>query len=85
MRRPQTITPIGTEIGSFVFSIITKALKKKDRVGLISFGTFRVAQRKASESRDRGGDQNQGKEGPQVCTWENLEGCCGLISIQVVL
>ncbi len=30
-----------------VFSTITKALKKKDTVTLIGFGTFKVAQRKA--------------------------------------
>ena len=30
-----------------VFSTITKALKKKDTVALIGFGTFKVAQRKA--------------------------------------
>ncbi len=30
-----------------VFSTITKALKKKDTVILIGFGTFKVAQRKA--------------------------------------
>ena len=30
-----------------VFSTITKALKKKDSVALIGFGTFKVAQRKA--------------------------------------
>ena len=30
-----------------VFSTITKALKKKDTVTLVGFGTFKVAQRKA--------------------------------------
>jgi len=35
-----------------VFSTITKALKKKDTVGLIGFGTFRVAQRKARKGRN---------------------------------
>ncbi len=30
-----------------VFSTITKALKKKDTVTLMGFGTFKVAQRKA--------------------------------------
>ncbi len=37
-----------------VFSTITKALKKKDTVGLIGFGTFRVAQRKARKGRNPG-------------------------------
>jgi len=31
----------------YLFSSITKALKKKDTVTLIGFGTFKVAQRKA--------------------------------------
>ncbi len=30
-----------------IFSTVTKALKKKDTVTLIGFGTFKVAQRKA--------------------------------------
>jgi len=34
-----------------VFSTITKALKKKDSVTLIGFGTFKVAQRKARKGR----------------------------------
>jgi len=34
-----------------VFSTITKALKKKDPVTLIGFGTFKVAQRKARTGR----------------------------------
>ena len=34
-----------------VFSTITKALKKKDLVTLIGFGTFKVAQRKARKGR----------------------------------
>lgn len=34
-----------------VFSTITKALKKKDAVTLIGFGTFKVAQRKARKGR----------------------------------
>ena len=35
-----------------VFSTITKALKKKDTVTLIGFGTFKVAQRKARKGRN---------------------------------
>ena len=35
-----------------VFSTITKALKKKDAVTLIGFGTFKVAQRKARKGRN---------------------------------
>ena len=35
-----------------VFSAITKALKKKDAVTLIGFGTFKVAQRKARKGRN---------------------------------
>ena len=35
-----------------VFSIITKALKKKDPVTLIGFGTFKVAQRNARKGRN---------------------------------
>lgn len=34
-----------------VFSTITKALKKKDTVTLIGFGTFKVAKRKARRGR----------------------------------
>ena len=34
-----------------VFSTITKALKKKDTVTLVGFGTFKVAQRKARKGR----------------------------------
>jgi len=35
-----------------VFSTITKALKKKETVTLIRFGTFKVAQRKARKGRN---------------------------------
>ena len=35
-----------------VFSTITKALKKKDTVALVGFGTFKVAQRKARKGRN---------------------------------
>jgi len=35
-----------------VFSTITKALKKKDTVTLIGFGTFKVAQRNARTGRN---------------------------------
>jgi nucleoid DNA-binding protein len=35
-----------------VFSTITKALKKKDTVTLIGFGTFKVGQRKARTGRN---------------------------------
>jgi DNA-binding protein HU-beta len=35
-----------------VFSTITKALKKKDTVTLIGFGTFQVAQRNARKGRN---------------------------------
>jgi len=34
-----------------VFSTITKALKKRDAVTLIGFGTFRVGRRKARKGR----------------------------------
>ena len=34
-----------------VFSTITKALKKRDTVTLIGFGTFKVARRKARKGR----------------------------------
>lgn len=37
-----------------VFSTITRALKKKDTVTLIGFGTFKVAQRKARTGRNPG-------------------------------
>ncbi len=37
-----------------VFSPITKALKKKDTVTLVGFGTFKVAQRKARKGRNPG-------------------------------
>ncbi|MBW2028598.1 MAG: HU family DNA-binding protein [Deltaproteobacteria bacterium] len=35
-----------------VFSSITKALKKKDTVTLVGFGTFSVARRKARKGRN---------------------------------
>ncbi len=35
-----------------VFSTITKALKKKDAVSLVGFGTFKVANRKARKGRN---------------------------------
>jgi len=35
-----------------VFSTITRALKKKDTVTLIGFGTFKVAQRNARKGRN---------------------------------
>jgi len=35
-----------------IFSTITKALKKKDTVTLIGFGTFKVAQRNARKGRN---------------------------------
>ena len=35
-----------------VFSTIIKALKKKDTVTLVGFGTFKVAQRKARKGRN---------------------------------
>ncbi len=37
-----------------VFSTITKALKKKDTVTLIGFGTFKVAKRKARKGTHPG-------------------------------
>jgi len=33
-------------------AVITKALRKRDRVLLVGFGTFQVARRKASEGRN---------------------------------
>ena len=35
-----------------VFSSITKALKKKDAVTLVGFGTFRISKRKARKGRN---------------------------------
>jgi len=35
-----------------VFSTITNALKKKDTVALVGFGTFKVAQRNARKGRN---------------------------------
>jgi len=35
-----------------IFSTITKALKKKDSVALVGFGTFKVAKRKARTGRN---------------------------------
>jgi len=35
-----------------VFSSITKALKKKDTMTLVGFGTFKVGQRKARKGRN---------------------------------
>ena len=40
-----------------VFSTITKALKKKDTVTLIGFGTFKVQKRKARKGRNPGTGQ----------------------------
>jgi DNA-binding protein HU-beta len=34
-----------------IFSTITKALKKKDTVSLVGFGTFKVSKRKARKGR----------------------------------
>ena len=35
-----------------IFSTITKALKKKDSVSLVGFGTFKVNKRKAKKGRN---------------------------------
>lgn len=35
-----------------IFSTITKALKKKDAVALVGFGTFKVNKRKARKARN---------------------------------
>ena len=35
-----------------IFSSITKALKKKDAVALVGFGTFKVSKRKARKGRN---------------------------------
>ncbi len=35
-----------------IFSTITKALKKKDTVSLVGFGTFKVAKRSARKGRN---------------------------------
>ena len=35
-----------------IFSTITRALKKKDAVTLVGFGTFKVAKRKARKGRN---------------------------------
>ncbi len=35
-----------------IFSTITKALKKKDTVSLVGFGTFKVAKRNARKGRN---------------------------------
>jgi len=35
-----------------IFSTITKALKKKDTVALVGFGTFKVAQKNARKGRN---------------------------------
>ena len=35
-----------------IFSSITKALKKKDSVALVGFGTFKVSKRKARKGRN---------------------------------
>lgn len=35
-----------------IFSTITKALKKKDTVSLVGFGTFKVSKRKARKGRN---------------------------------
>ena len=40
------------EAVDFVFSTITKALKKKDTVTLVGFGTFKVDKRKARTGRN---------------------------------
>jgi nucleoid DNA-binding protein len=43
-----------------VFSTITKALKKKDTVSLVGFGSFKVDQRKARKGRNpRTGEEIQ--------------------------
>jgi hypothetical protein len=35
------------------------------------------------KSTDRTRNDDQGKEGPHVCTLESLKGCCKLITIQI--
>ncbi len=35
-----------------IFSSVTKALKKKDTVSLVGFGTFKVSKRKARKGRN---------------------------------
>ena len=35
-----------------ILTVITKALKKKEKVLLVGFGTFQVSRRKASEGRN---------------------------------
>jgi DNA-binding protein HU-beta len=35
-----------------ILAVITKALKKKEKVLLVGFGTFQVSRRKASEGRN---------------------------------
>lgn len=43
---------VAQEAVDTVFSSITKALKKKDTVTLVGFGTFKVSKRKARKGRN---------------------------------
>ena len=53
----EVVKVIGTkkaarEAVNCIFSTITKNLKKKEKVALIGFGTFKVAKRKARKGRN---------------------------------
>jgi nucleoid DNA-binding protein len=60
-----------------VFSTITKALKRKDRVAVVGFGSFKVAQRKARKVRNPGtGDEIKikAKKVPKFVAGKALKG-----------
>ena len=63
-----------------VFSTITKALKKKDTVALVGFGTFKVAQRKARKGRHPGTGEEikiRAKKVPKFVSEKGLKDAVG--------
>ena len=63
-----------------VFSSITKALKKKDTVTLVGFGTFKVAQRKARKGRNPGTGEEikiKAKKVPKFVAGKRLKDAVG--------
>jgi len=63
-----------------VFSTITKALKKKDVVTLVGFGTFKVAQRKARKGRNPGTGEEikiKAKKVPKFVAGKRLKDAVG--------
>ena len=68
-----------------VFESITKALKKKDTVTLVGFGTFKLSKRKVRKGRNsQTGEEIKIKARGSPCTGKNSEGCCVKISKKAI-